>query len=201
MNTRGDELQALMATFRKDGERVQWQAIEQLRAHAGEAIPVLRDALRSSGSAHTRAWSATALAVLEGKGAIPDLLDALLDAAMSVRLHAIQGLLSFNDAKLAGAIVPLISDRSGGVRVNAIDAMIRLDHAGAAEEIVARETDEKWYVRQHVARAIGKLSIATAVPVLRSLSNDPHQAVRNEATKALKSFEANTGVASNVPAR
>ena len=201
MNGKRSEVLGLMATFRKDGERAQHEAIEQLKDYAGEAVPLLKEALQSSRSAHVRAWSATALGVLERGAAMADLVTALADPAMSVRLHAIQALVDFGDTKVAQAIVPLVRDPSGGVRVNAIEGITKLRLTGAGHEIMARASDEKWYVRQRVARAIAMLNIVNGLPVLHSLSNDPHKAVSNEAKRSLEAMQAKTVVAPNVPAR
>ena len=192
---------SLMATFRKDGARAQWNAIEQMRNHLEEATPILRDALRSSRSAHVRAWSTTALAELERKAAISDLVASLSDPAMSVRLHAVRALARLGDAKAAQAVVPLLRDPSGSVRLNVMDAILRLGLAGAEKEILARAEDEKWYVRQREARAIAKLNITRGIIVLRSLLSDPHKAVSSEAERALQAMETTGNVASGLVAR
>src|SRR3972149_10669363 len=159
MDRKGEDVLSLMASFREAGEPVQGQAMEQMKKHPQVAIPILRDALRSSSSAHVRAWSATALVALEREAALPALVASLYDAAMSVRLHAVRGLVELGDAKPAQAVIPLLRDPGGAVRLNAMETIVRLGLAGAEEEILARAGDEKWYVRQGVARAIAKLNI------------------------------------------
>jgi len=181
MQAHWSEVQSLISTFRRDGEREQREAIERMRDHANVALPILRESIRYSRSAHERAWCATAVAALAGRRAIPDLVAALDDPTMSVRLHAIRALVELGDPDVGRRMIPLVSDASGAVRANAIGALTRLGVAAAGREILARTTDEKWYVRQRVARAIHRLRIESGRRTLKSLMADPHPAVRNEA--------------------
>ena len=73
---------------------------------------------------------------------------------MSVRLHALLGVVALDEPRLANYLRPLLRDESGGVRINALSAVSTMKPRWLKAELTAALKDEKPYVRKLAKRLL-----------------------------------------------
>jgi len=117
--------------------------LEALREPA--TAPLIRERL-SSRDARTRAFSARALAAIQGVTAVPDLLARLKqDRSPEVRVAALLALEPFQDQHpdILPAFLGSLRDRRREVRIAAVDIVSRIDQPEAREAIRTRWRRER----------------------------------------------------------
>ena len=172
-----------------EGEKRPRAAMARLRAMDPTALPSLRRAARIDSRVRVRRWALELLGQMKDRQALPTLKLALQDPAMSVRLHAIHGLVATGATRAGKALIPLLKDPSGGIRVNAVDALRHLRVPDCEAALLQATCDEKWYVRQRAALALSAFGRRKALPRLRAMLKDPNKTVRKAAQTTIDSFK------------
>lgn len=175
----------IMRDFTAHGEVVPMRAARAVAALGRPALKPLLQAMRDSTDTRIKRWSLEALGLIGGKVAIAAIRNATRDPAMSVRLHAIEGLRTLKDRAGARELVRLLADESGGIRGRAALALGELGNARCAPALIRALTDVKWYVRQQAATALGHLRAKPARAALTRALKDPRKAVQKAVAEAL----------------
>ena len=115
--------------------------LEALREPATSSV--IRSHL-SGKDAETRAYSARALAAVDGVVAIPLLLDRLQhDRSPQVRVAALLALEPIQDAPAIPVLITALRDRSPDVRMAAVDIVSRIQTPQAREAVLAMRRRER----------------------------------------------------------
>jgi len=130
--------------------------LEALREPA--TAPIIHQYVKSR-NADTRAFSARALAAIEGAQAVPTLRElARRDRSPRVRLAAVLALEPLQDPQVLPILIEKLRDRSPEVRMAAVDAVSRVDDVKARESILLRWRRERHRdVRRVLREAVDRL--------------------------------------------
>ncbi|GDY14360.1 hypothetical protein LBMAG53_32380 [Planctomycetota bacterium] len=74
---------------------------------------------------------------------------------MTVRLHALNGIVAYRQWELYDDLPALISDPSGGIRLNLLTGLESLSHPALADLLLIAQADPKAYIRAWARRRIG----------------------------------------------
>jgi HEAT repeat protein len=165
------------------------KALERLASFGVAALPQLVHGATQDSRVRVRSWCAEALGGFDDLSAGVALRCALADANMSVRLHALRGIIRHGRTAMSAHVLPLAHDSSPGVRHVAVRAIGRLRARGAGTALVAALRDEKWHVRQAAAEALAELRWKGARKSLVTATADARPAVRNAAQRALDALQ------------
>jgi hypothetical protein len=146
---------AVIACFRKPGERGQLAMIADLAASGPAGLKTLQRVYEEAPGIDVRRWVVHGLASFPGKEARRIIRLALRDPAMSVRLHAIRAIMVLGDRSLGQQALALIDDASGGIRMNLLDMAVALRVRGYRGVIARGLVDAKAYIRARAAQYAG----------------------------------------------
>jgi HEAT repeat protein len=165
---------AVVAKLRKD-VRVEADATRRARMvqALGElmdphALPELADAALEDPEPGVRVAAARALARLNSDAGGAVMADLLADRVATVKLAALEGLLTLRSFREHDALVPLLGDDDADVRMRAARLCGELKVADAAGALIAAlRGDESPKVRQAAAWSLGRIGGADAQTALR----------------------------------
>jgi HEAT repeat protein len=138
-----------------------------------------------SGSFGGRDYSAAAALEKIGAPAVEQLIVALKDRDMHVRMVAATALGNICDARALNPLLIALDDTDEGVRWRAADALGKLGDILAVEPLIDMLGDDDVNVRAQAARALGKIGDASAVGPLIDLLKDDDPGVRGNSAEAL----------------
>ncbi len=109
-----------------------------------DTAPIVRQQLKSR-KAQTRAFAVRAMAAIEGKHAVPELLARVQHEHPIVRVAALLALepLQKQDPSIAPALIAALRDRKPMVRMAAVDIVSRIKQPDAREAILVRWKRER----------------------------------------------------------
>lgn len=142
--TIASDAQAIVAQLDVQDPYLRQKAFMQLEAlRDPSTVPVVQAHLKSRNSA-TRAFSARALAAIDGVHAIPLLLERLhRDKSPRVRLAAVLALEPLDDPRVMPALIGKLRDHHPDVRMAVADAVSRINHPDARAAILLRARRER----------------------------------------------------------
>lgn len=145
-------IDAIVATFRLHGEQKQRLLIRRLQADEQRYLPMLQAIYAGDYPPSIQRWAIEAMGTFPA--ALKTMRSALKHSSMSVRLHAMIGIDSFNDPKNVRYIRPLLADESGGIRLNALDIAAKYRPRWLRSELTRLANDEKSYIRNRARKLL-----------------------------------------------
>ena len=152
-----------------------------------QVVPLLRRALRSDADWRVRASSGRAIGRLAARDAVPDLVRALRDPRVDVRVVAAAALWRLPDPAAVPALLELLRDNDASARQWGVLALGVIHDRRATEPLVGLLSDPESDVRLDSIRSLGRLSDPRAARPLEALVRDDarESAERLEAIDAL----------------
>lgn len=181
-------LDLLMPALRWRDDTARGKAVTLLARFGPEAVPRLFAMLQGAKTAVERRGAADALGLILDSRAVPRLIRALEDPAVTVRRAAILALLRLEAMDAVPHVIRRLRDASGGVRVLAAGALGRFGDSRAVPTLVDALRDPRWDVRVATATALGEIGDLRAADALERATSDPHKAVARAAAAALRSL-------------
>ncbi len=163
------------------------------RAHQqrDEVQALLRQAIREDTDWRVRASAGRALGRLGMRDAMPDLVRALRDPVVDVRVVAAAAIWRLPDPAAVPALLELLQDPDGSARQWSALALGVIRDLRVTEPLMALLEDPERYVRMDVLRSLGRIRDPRAVAVLeahaRNVSRDPEE--RAEAVSSLAALD------------
>lgn len=157
-----------------------------------EAIaPVLRELIRNDTDWRVRASAGRALGRLGTRDAVPDLVRALRDPVVDVRVVAAAAIWRLPDPAAVPALLELLADEDASARQWAVLALGVIRDVRAVPPLLAMLQDREQGVRLDVIRSLGRIRDPRAVQPLEALVRDEARAndERLESISALATLQ------------
>ncbi|HJL17274.1 MAG TPA: HEAT repeat domain-containing protein [Sandaracinaceae bacterium LLY-WYZ-13_1] len=153
-------------------------------------VPLLRERLREDDDWRVRASSGRALGRLAARDAVPDLVRALRDPVVDVRVVAAAAIWRLPDPAAVPALLELLRDRDASARQWGALALGVIRDRRATRPLVTLLDDAEADVRTDAIRSLGRLRDPRAVSPLEAYARDDDHAMdeRIEAINALSSL-------------
>lgn len=135
------------SAFAAHQEAVSRAMIPALSVAGADGVAVIRQLWRQETAPSVRRWVVEAAGVCSGRWVRPLIRQALIDPAMTVRLHALLVIDRRRDRSLAAEALPLADDESGGIRTNCLALLADLKPDGWRTAVERGLRDPKVYVR------------------------------------------------------
>ena len=177
-------LDLLIPALRWRDQTARGKAVALLARLGPRVVPRLLETLERAETATQRWGAAEALGRIGDSRAVPRLIRALGDPAMTVRRSAMIALLRLEAMDAVPHVVRRLQDESGGVRVLAANVLGRFADPRAVPALVQALGDSQWYVRQAAATALGEIGDLRAVGALEKATHDPRKAVSRAAARS-----------------
>lgn len=149
-----------------------------------DALPNLAETLREDIDAGVRYQAALILARFADPSTTIDLLSALREDDLWVRVAVTDALIRIG-VPAVGGLVEALRDENHAVRRAAAKALGKIGHDGALVGLRVALLDVDADVRRFSAEALGRLSDRESIEVLGLALRDEHERVRHAAAEAL----------------
>jgi hypothetical protein len=185
--------QGLVEALRHPDPEVRGRAAVALRTlSAVDAVPALKDALRTETDEQARRNMTMALHMLDRRTDVEGIVrekdverligvlksrnpDSVITAAQALGVLGNRLVILFHNASTPPA-----------VRLAAAEALLELKSAPAVVTLLGALRRDSWEVRRNAAAVLGQIQAVWAVAPLAAALDDPHPVVRRSATAALK---------------
>lgn len=154
-------------------------------------VPLLRARLRGDDEWRVRASSGRAIGRLAARDAVPDLVRALRDPVVDVRVVAAAALWRLPDPAAVQPLLELLRDQEASARQWAVLALGVIRDRRATRPLVTLLADPERDVRLDTIRSLGRLRDPTAVQPLEAFVRDRDQEMdeRLEAINGLSAID------------
>lgn len=159
--------------------------------HREVVVPLLRTRIREDRDWRVRASSGRALGRLAARDAVPDLVRALRDPVVDVRVVAAAAIWRLPDPAAVPALLELLRDQEAAARQWAALALGVIRDRRATQPLVTLLRDPEKDVRLDAIRSLGRLRDPAAVQALEAFARDGDRDMdeRLEAINALSALE------------
>lgn len=159
--------------------------------HRETIVPLLRTRIREDRDWRVRASSGRALGRLAARDAVPDLVRALRDPVVDVRVVAAAAIWRLPDPAAVPALLELLRDREAAARQWAALALGVIRDRRATQPLLTLLRDPEKDVRLDAIRSLGRLRDPGAVEQLEGFVRDGDRDMdeRLEAVNALSALE------------
>lgn len=157
-----------------------------------QVAPILRQMIRNDTDWRVRASAGRALGRLGTRDAVPDLVRALRDPVVDVRVVAAAAIWRLPDPAAVPALIELLSDSEASARQWGALALGVIRDTRATTPLVALLRDPEKSVRLDVIRSLGRIRDASAVQPLEAYVRDESRDL-DERVEAVSSLAALQG--------
>jgi len=156
-----------------------------------EVVPLLRGRLRDDTEWRVRASSGRAIGRLAARAAVPDLVRALRDPVVDVRVVAAAALWRLPDPAAVQPLLELLRDQEAAARQWAALALGVVRDRRATRPLITLLRDPEEDVRLDAIRSLGRLRDPGALRALEAFSRNPDErmAERLEAVSSLSTLD------------
>ena len=175
-----EQYQQLMQQARSTNPEERAAACEQLGREGyrqrAEIAPVLREIIRSDTDWRVRASAGRAIGRLGTRDAVPDLVRALRDPVVDVRVVAAAAIWRLPDPAAVPALIELLGDADASARQWAALALGVIRDTRAVQPLIALLRDPEKAVRLDVIRSLGRIRESVALqPLLEYVRDDSRE--------------------------
>ncbi len=156
-----------------------------------EVVPLLRARLRNDTEWRVRASSGRAIGRLAARAAVPDLVHALRDPVVDVRVVAAAALWRLPDPAAVQPLLELLRDQEAAARQWAALALGVIRDRRAMRPLITLLRDPEEDVRLDAIRSLGRLRDPGALRALEAFSRNPEERMeeRLEAINSLSTLD------------
>ncbi len=190
--------QGLIEALRYPDPEVRGRAAVALRTlNATDAVPVLKEILRTETDEQVRRYLTMAVHMLDRRTDVDGIakvqdVDRLIEVLKSRNpesvIAAARALGTLGNRMAVEPLVILFHNSSSppAVRLSAAEALLELKSAPAVVTLLGALRRDSWEVRRNAAAVLGQIQAVWAVAPLAAALDDPHPVVRRTAAAALK---------------
>lgn len=190
------EFQAAMTELRNGTPEQRAAAADLLGRRAyrqrDQVSPILREMIRNDTDWRVRASAGRAIGRLGTRDAVPDLVRALRDPVVDVRVVAAAAIWRLPDPAAVPALIELLADADGSARQWAALALGVIRDSRATAPLIALLGDSEKSVRLDVIRSLGRIRDASALQPLEAFVRDDDHDL-DERIEAVSSLAALQG--------
>ncbi|MCB9591610.1 MAG: HEAT repeat domain-containing protein [Sandaracinaceae bacterium] len=156
-----------------------------------DVLPILREHLRSDAEWRVRASSGRAIGRLAARDAVPDLVRALRDPVVDVRVVAAAALWRLPDPAAVQPLLELLRDQEPAARQWAALALGVIRDRRATRPLITLLRDPERDVRLDAIRSLGRLRDPDGLRALEAFARNPQEQMeeRLEAINALSTLD------------
>lgn len=195
-NMAEEEFRASMLQLREGSPEQRAAAADLLGRRAyrqrEQVAPVMRELIRNDTDWRVRASAGRALGRLGTRDAVPDLVRALRDPVVDVRVVAAAAIWRLPDPAAVPALIELLRDQDGSARQWAALALGVIRDMRAVPPLIGMLGDPEKSVRLDVLRSLGRIRDASSVPALEAYARDESRDL-DERIEAVSSLAALQG--------